>query len=267
MNTYLCITLAFISTMVCGQSEELTLSEKKSYLRFGIGITHTRMIDEGYTDRRYLFRGTNAKFSLAYGRETPRSIFNFYVDASVGDLESKQGELPSEYYFAEPTIEWLRHTTHYTTFGKMNKLFLGAQLSSFNQGIGDEKVVDNIRIFSLHGMYFNVLDRFRLTEKHYFQVHYSMPVIVYENSVLWNSGASKYTTHDLENVPKMLTDNGTFTYFNAFNNVQVGVDYVLKAGRSTNLLVKYNFVYVKSHVESRLGFYNNDVMLELKIGL
>lgn len=261
------LLLVCITVPLFGQGETTSLKIRKSYLRLGVGIMHTRMIDEGYTDSHYLFRGTNAKLSLAYGRETENYIFNFTIEGSMGDLESKQGDLPSNYYFLEPSLEWLKPVTRYSTFGKENKLFLGAQLSSLNQGIENEKVVNNISIFSLHGMYLNVLNRLQLTQKHHLQLNYSLPVVVYENQALWNGGASKYTAHDSENIPKLLTDNGSFNYFNIFGNLQLGIDYILKTGKSTSLRVGYNFTYVNSHVESRLGFYSNDLLFELKIGL
>jgi hypothetical protein len=265
MVKYLNIMLfMFISVSAFGQTDSLF---HRSNLHIGIGLIHVRMIDEGYTDSKLLFRGTNAKFTLAYGRETTKHIFNFSVTGSIGKVESKSGDLPSKYYLLEPSLEFLRSIAEHKLFGKENKFFSGVRISSFNQVIENERVVDNISIFSLHGLYFNFCDRLSLSERKYFQVSYSMPVVVFENRLLWNGGASTITSRDAQNIPALMFDRGKFTYFNVFGNVQFGLDYVTKIGKATDLKIAYKFYSVSSTIEAPLHSYSNELMLELIIGL
>lgn len=268
MIKYLNILLfVFISCAAFGQTESPPLKIRKSNIRLGVGLTHIRMIDEGYTDSRLLFRGTNSKFSLAYGRETGKHIFSFSVSASIGKVESRHGNLPTSYYFFQPSLEFLRNIRADELLGKENKLFLGVSLSSFNQGIENEKVIDNMSIFSLHGFYFSFCNRLRLNERQHLQLSYLMPAVVFENRLLWNGGASRYTRRDTENIPRLLTDNGKFSYFNLFNNIQFGLDYVVKTGKATSVRIGYKFFSASSRIEAPLHLYSNDLILELKIGL
>jgi hypothetical protein len=266
MNKYLIIFLLFLfmSGPAFGQGDDQV---HRSNLRIGIGLIHVRMIDEGYTDSKLLFRGTNAKFSLAYGRETSKHIFNFSITGSFGKVESKSGDLPSKYSLLEPSLEFLRNTAEHKLFGKANKFFLGIMVSSFNQAIENERVVDNISIFSLHGLYFNFCNRLSLSARKYFQVSYSMPILVFENRLLWNGGASTITSRDAQNIPALMFNSGKFTYFDVFGNIQFGLDYVTRIGQATDLRVAYKFYSVSSAIEAPLHSYSNEVMLELKIGL
>ena len=268
MVKYLNILLfVFISSVAFGQTVDTTLKIRKSNIRLGIGLIHIRMIDEGYTDSRLLFRGTNSKFSLAYGRETGKHIFSFSVSGSIGKVESRQGNLPTNYYFLHPSLEFLRNIRADELFGKENELYLGVLLSSFNQGIENERVIDNLSIFSLHGLYFSFCNRLSLNKRQYFQLSYLMPAVVFENRLLWNGGASRYTYRDTENIPRLLADNGKFSYFNLFNNIQFGLDYVVKTGKATSIRIGYKFISASSLIEAPLHLYSNELILELKIGL
>lgn len=265
---YLTILLfALIPSTTFGQAEDLSVKVRKSNIRFGIGLMHVRMIDEGYTDSKLLFRGTNALFSLAYGRESDRYIFNFSLSGSIGKVSSASGDLPTNYYYLEPALKYERNIHEFKALGKENKLFAGVLISSFNQGIENEKVINNVSIFSLHGLYFNFVDRLDLNERTYFQLSYSMPAVVFQNRLLWNGGASVFTRRDTENIPKLLIDHGKFSYFNLSSNIQLGVDYVMKTGKTTHLKIGYKFFYASSQTEAPLHFYFNELILELKIAL
>jgi hypothetical protein len=261
------LVFALTCSVTFGQTEDVVLKVRKSNIRFGIGLIHVRMIDEGYTGSRLLFRGTNCLLSLGYGRETNKYIFNFSVHGSFGTVESKSGDLPSNYFYIQPSLELLKNVRTSELSGKENKFFLGALLSSFNQEIENERIIDNISIFSMHGIYLSFFDRLNLTDRHSFQLSYAMPVVVYENRLLWNGGASQFTTGDIENIPRLLTEHGTFSYFNIFNNVQLGLDYVVKTGKATQLKIGYKFLSASSLVESPLHLYSNELIVELKIGL
>src|SRR6187549_3247172 len=92
------LLLLLISGVAFGQPEDATLKVRKNSIRLGIGLIHVRMIDDGYTDNRLLFRGTNCKFNLGYGLEMAKYSFSFSVAGSIGKVESKSGDLPSDYY-------------------------------------------------------------------------------------------------------------------------------------------------------------------------
>jgi hypothetical protein len=267
MVKYLYILLVCVSSVAFGQAEDTLLRVRKSSIRFGMGLTHFRMIDQGYTDSRLLFRGTASKFSLAYGRETGMHLFSFSVSGSSGKVESKHGNLPSNYFFLQPSLEFLRNIRTGEVSGKKNDLFLGVLLSSTNQAIENEKVINNISIFSLHGLYFSLCNRLSLNERHYVQLSYLMPAVVFENRLLWNGGASPYTYRDTQNIPRFLTSNGTFSYFDLLHNVQLGLDYVVKTGKASSVRFGYKFFSASSFIEAPLHLYSNELSVELKIGL
>jgi hypothetical protein len=261
------LLFAFIHSVTFGQTADSTMRVSKSNIRFGIGIMHVRMIDQGYTDSRLLFRGTNTKFGLAYGREGLKHVFNVSFAGSIGSVESESGELPSKYYFAQASLQLLRNVREYKAFNTDNRFFLGAVVSSTNHGTANEHVIDNVSVFSLHGAYLSFRNQLYISEKKYFQISYSMPLMVYENRLLWNGGASEYTYRDSQNIPGLLTGQGKFSYFSVLRNIQTGIDYVILIGNGTSFIIAYKFFYAKSFVEAPINLYSNELMLELKIRL
>ncbi len=261
------LLFVFISSVAFGQTDGPPLKVRKNNIRLGVGLTHVRMIDEGYTDSRLLFRGTNSKFGLGYGRETGKHIFSFSVVGSSGKVESRHGNLPSDYFFVQPSLEFLRNIRTGELSGRKNELLFGALLSSANQAVENDRVVNNLSIFSLHGLYFSFNSRLSLNERRYLQLSYLMPAMIFENRLLSNGGASKYTYLDTRNIPRLLTANGQFSYFNLLRNVQFGLDYVVKTGKASSVRIGYKFFTASSFIEAPLHFYSNELVLELKIGL
>src|SRR5688572_17491482 len=101
---------------VLAAQEELAIKPKKNYIHVNLGLMHTRLIDEGYS--KLLFRGTPWKYGLGYGRETIRYQFSATVEAGLGGVESKHGNLPSDFYFIQASLEFSRKYRQVQFFGK-----------------------------------------------------------------------------------------------------------------------------------------------------
>ena len=265
------IKLFFISSFtlssffIVGQSETDETKNRKSNIQLNFGLVHCRLIDEGYTGSKLLFKGTNSKFSLGYGRETKQDIFNVLTAGSFGNVASKGSNLNSNFDYINFYIEYLRKNKQFEILGQKNEFIAGIHLSSINYVMNNEHIFDNVSIFSLHGVYFNVGNHFKLNEKHGLQLIYLLPTIVYTNRVLYNSGASEITYEDLENIPRTLTTFGEFTYFDLFDNVQIHVNYLIKIGENVDFQVKYKFFFVENNIEAPLHIYSNEFLFGLKI--
>jgi hypothetical protein len=268
MFKYLTVLLvALSSNVVHGQASVTSPKVRKSNLQIGVGLQHTRMIDEGYTDSKLLFLRTNFAFRLGYGRETSEYIFNFTTFGSIGQIQSKSGDLPSDFYFGQIAVEYLRKISEYRLFNKENRFFVGIHLSTINQGVINLRVIDNVSIFSLHGIYLGLRNNLSLNEKHSIQLSYSLPVAVYENRVLWNGGANPYTYREIENIPRLMTTKGETSYFAILDNVQINVDYSIKIRDHTRFEIRYGFFYASNSIEAPLNIYANQLLAGLKFDL
>jgi hypothetical protein len=127
--------------------------------------------------------------------------------------------------------------------------------------------VDNVSIFSMHGAYLDIQNRFVFNEKHSIQASLFLPIAVYNNRVLWKGGASRYTYQDVQNVPRLMMTNGDVSYFGILNNVQVDLNYVKKIGRYTSMDVRYSFLYASNFIEAPIRIYSNKLMIGLKFFL
>src|SRR5215831_297046 len=132
---------------------------RKNAIQFDIGPVHYRMIDEGYTQSRLLFAGTITKINLGYSRENGNYLFQFQISGSSGKVSSSSGNLPSDFVVIQPTIAYLRNLK--LSSRRSTSLYAGIHISSINFVLRNEPVVDNIDIFSLHGMYASLQGRLK----------------------------------------------------------------------------------------------------------
>jgi hypothetical protein len=237
---------------------------KKNHLALNLGPMHTRLIDNGYSTK-LLLRGTTWKFDLEYGRETDKYLFNFNGEVSVGNIKSRSEDLPSDFYFVNPSLEYSRKIKHLQVFKRPLTFLTGLNLSSANYVIINQPIFDNATTLSFHGAYINMSGLLDLNEKQRLQLSYKLPTTVYINYNVWNGGASDFTQDDKEHLIRALTTRGSFHYFNLLKNIQLHAAYEWQIGRNARFLVLYKFRYVSSLSEPRSNIYSNELTTSLKI--
>lgn len=65
-------------------------------IRVNLGLPHTRLVDEGYTDSRLAFRSTPFQFNIGYQKQIKKGVFDFDFKASFANMKDVSGDLPSE---------------------------------------------------------------------------------------------------------------------------------------------------------------------------
>jgi hypothetical protein len=163
-----------------------------------------------------------------------------------------------------PSIEYLRKIRKYDFAGKENELSAGIHVSSINYILENEPIIDNVDIFSMHGVYIGAHDHIKLTRKQSLQLTYLVPMAVYSNRVLWNGGASKFTYSDRENILRTLVTNGEFSYFAVFRNVQLSAHYAIILGRGADFEIRYRFFYSNNFSQPPIHFYSNEILVGFK---
>lgn len=258
------VVFLLISPVAFGQTEAVNAPTGKNSIQLNFGFTHTRLIDDGYS-RKLLFRGTNSTFSLGYARETDHYLFNFSVEGSQGKIKSRSGNLPSDFYFVQPSLEYLRKVNDYRFLDKSANFFAGLSLSSTNYYIRNEYIFDNASLLSLHGIYLSLRSRMLLDEKQQLQITYRLPTVVYVNRLLWNGGASELTYSDQNHLLRTLTTNGSSVWLDLLHNIQWTADYTRRIGRSTNFVIHYEFRYFSRPGAPAVHIYSNGLLVGLKI--
>ncbi len=257
------IFFLLLTTATFGQSDSSLQKIKKNNIQIDFGFAHSRLIDEGFTQSKLLFKGTNFKVGLGYGRETDKYIFNFLTAYNAGNVSTKESKLATDFMNVNISFDYLRSVK----LSSQHHFFAGIQLSSINYIMHNEQIFDNIDAFSLHGLYFNFLDKILISKKQSIQISYSMPTAVYENHVLWNGGASMYTYSDKKHILRLFTTNGKFSYFNLINNILLKADYSLKIGKNTDFNIKYRFFYFNDFIQTPIHIYSNELLFGLKFKL
>jgi hypothetical protein len=255
--------LQFGTFSTFGQQEDVVATPRKNYIQFDLGLIHPRLIDEGYSTK-LLFRGTNWKFGLSYGRETNKYLFSFSAEASAGKIESRSGHLPSDFQFIQPSLQYARKIRQVHFFGKQSTLLAGLSVRSTNYIISNQPVFDNVSVISLHGVYVNFGFEMNLSEKRRLLFSYRLPTAVYTNRLVWNGGASDLTLEDQEHIIRTLTTRGSLGYFDLLHNIQVNVDYEMRMGKNTQFVAGYRFIYVSTASSPAAHTYSNELLMGLK---
>ncbi|HEX5169130.1 MAG TPA: hypothetical protein VFW11_08135 [Cyclobacteriaceae bacterium] len=261
---FLIVSLLLGTVLAFGQQGDVVTRPKKNYIQFKLGLMHPRLIDEGYSTK-LLFRGTNWKFGLDYGRETNKYRFSFSAEVSFGTIETKSGNLPSDFQLIQPSLEYSRKIRETQLFGVPCTLLMGLRVSSTNFILINQPVFDNASVLSLHGAYINLGCQLNLSKKNRLQLSYRLPVVVYTNRLVWNGGAADLSYDDLEHVIRTLTTRGSFHYFEILNNVQLKADYELDIGRNTHFVAGYTFSYVSTASNPTTHIYSNELLAGLRI--
>lgn len=266
MNFKIVYLLFFLTLSRFSWSQYSTDSAKwlKNDIQFRLGLTHSRLIDQGLTSNKLLFRGTNTNLSLAYGREAKSYSFQFLFKATFGKLKSNSGNLPVDFFMVNPEITYLRRlrdiNPHKVEF------MAGLDLSSINFILENEPLFDNISIRSFHGAYFTFRNIIRLSDKQSIQFTYRLPAIIYANSILWNGGASDLTYKDREQLLQTLFNRGEFYYFNVFRNIQFNVEHDINLTTHLKFTTAYHFYYLSTPRSKPFDGYANGLQCGLKWG-
>lgn len=243
------------------QVDTVATKGRKNALQFDIGAIHYRMIDEGYTQSKLPFTGTNSKFNVGYTRENGHYYFQFQLSANSGKVTSSSGHLSSDFSVIHPSIAYLLNL-NLSAWSRAD-FYAGVHVSSINFVLENESAIDNLDIFSLHGIYASLQGRLKFGQQT-IRLTYLIPVVVYSNRVLWNSGASKFTYDDKEHILKTITSNGNFQYGKIFSTVQFKVEYLLKLGNVVDLLATYQFLYSDSFIQAPIHLYSNELLMGLR---
>jgi hypothetical protein len=263
MKIKLQIFFLLLTTATFGQPDSALQKTKKNNIQVNVGFAHSRLIDEGFTQSKLLFKGTNFKAGLGYGRKSNKYIFNFLTSFSKGKVSTKESKLPTDFANINASLDYLRSVK----VSKEHHFFAGLQLSTINHIMQSERIFDNIDAFSLHGVYLNFLDEILISKKQSIQILYSMPAVVYENRALWNGGASTFAYMDQKKIFKLFTTHGKYSYFNLINNIQLKIDYSLKIGKNTDFNIIYRFFYFHDFIQAPIHIYSNELLFGLKFKL
>lgn len=247
------------------QPDSLLQKPGKNNIQLSVGLVHMRLIDEGFTQSKLLFRGTNPKIDLSYGHQNTQSIFNFWISIGPGKVRTKQGELPCSFLNVSSAIDYSWKIKLSKSQRKKNLLLVGPRLSSINYVMQSEAIFDNVDAFSLHGMYLKLAYQLNPDKKQSVEFTYSLPAVVYSNRVLWNSGASVYSESDTRRIMKLLTMHGRYSYFDILNNIQIAVAYKRQITTNVAFTARYDFKLFNNSIERPIALYSNELALGLQL--
>lgn len=249
------------------QVDNLIQKSNKNSIQIDFGYVHNRLIDEGFTKSKLLFRGTNPKLGLSLEHQSSKYNVIFVLSANPGNISLKQIELESEFANISASIEYLRKIKTSKVQSKQFQWYAGLQLNSTNYAIINENIFDNIDVFSFHGTYLKFQYLATIDDKKSLKISYAIPAVVYANQVLWNSGASTYNFNDKRNIFKLIGSHGEFHYFDITNNIPIEIVYQKKLSKNVDFIAKYSFRYLNYNVESPFSLYSNELLFGLKFNL
>jgi hypothetical protein len=262
--TFFVITF-FLLNASFAQTNTDSIRIKKSSIEFNFGVIHTRLIDQGYTDSKLLFYGTNSKFRIGFSRELSTHLFNFALEVADGKVRSLHGNLPSQLTQGVVTLEYFHRLQQFNLFERESDVFIGINGSSRIYFLENSPIIDNTSIFTMQGIHLIAATRIKLNQKQQLNVSYLVPALVSAGRVLYSEADYSYR---MQAQPiAYLLDYSRTTYFSVFDLIQLKADYTKKFSSAASFTIRYSFIYAESRFKAPIALYSNEILFGLKFGI
>lgn len=265
MKIILSLISVFVLSSSFAQRDTVESRIRTNSIELNFGFIHTRLIDQGYTDSRLLFRGMNSKLRMGFSRDASTYLLRFFIQAGSGKVTSRHGGLPSDLTQAMLTLEYLRNVKRHSLFGKPVRLFAGISGVSQIYFLENSPVVDNTAIFTTQGINLALAARTTINEGQHLSVFYLLPALVSVGRVIYSEADF---SHQMQTRPvDFLLSNSQMTYFSVSEFMHLRAEYEKRLSRTVSFTARYTFVYAASKFKAPVALYSNEFLVGFKFAL
>ena len=126
MYAVMVCTCIFIQPSFAQEDTTGNLNNKSvNAIQIYLGAAHYRMIDEGFTFRKILFKGTLPKIEIIFSRIKNRSLLSILMELSNGKVKTKEDRFPASFTYAQFAIFYAAMVNEHQVFGSKNQLYTG----------------------------------------------------------------------------------------------------------------------------------------------
>src|SRR5688572_23672122 len=172
-----CILRLMLGTSLPALAQTDPLSIRSHGLQFDAGLIHNRLIDEGLTASRLLFRGTAFKIKAGYWMSADKFKIGGHLDFSTGNIHTTEDRLKSKLIGLNLYLFYLRRVADYRVFDRSGKLFAGLELASQNIVIDGLETLDNVSVMFVQGLNISTTQEILLSNSRFLHLGLVVPVV------------------------------------------------------------------------------------------
>lgn len=258
INSY---RISFLLSLLLIYSVVANSQIKKSGIGINFGAAHYRIIDQGLTFNKLLFRGILPTVHLDYTKETSKGIFSTSLGACSGKIKMKDGKSdPADFTNARLSVSFVKKITTYKMFGWESTLYAGLQLGSLINYIKSEDL-DNETVLVSHGLYINAFQDIPLDESKSIRLSIVLPVAAFMKRIIADGGLNIPPTDEFSRPLNLLFSDTKFSFPGI---ARFGIDYLKELSARTDFTIKYGFTYINTSVNEPIRYYSNEILLGFK---
>ena len=257
-----CIPALIIGTTLPAFTQPDTLSSRFHGLQFDAGLIHNRLVDEGLTASRLLFRGTAFKIKAGYWMSAEKFNLGGHLDFSTGDIQTTEDRLESKIIGINLYLFYLRRIAEYNVFERPGKLLAGLELASQNIVIDGIEVLDNVSVLFAQGLNTSVSQEILLSNTRSLHLGLVIPVVSFAKRESYDSGVNDELKEEADNPGQLLFNDSRFVFI---PGVRLKTAYARALGQQVSFVLAYEFRYLNNRQTMPLRIYSNELTAGLKI--
>lgn len=234
-------------------------------IQVSLGISHSRLIDEAFTNNRLKFSGTTPTLLLGYTSLTDSKLFSVQLEGSTGKVKIQGNKLPTNLHHLQLAASYGRKVKNYELLGILHQLYAGLHLQTLNYVIEDLDVTEDVSLNFFHTLGLVIHQISQLDEKNSIQLSLVLPIMGLTKRDNYGGGINQQLESDFEdNLGGFLFRETTFAAFFPWELPQFHINYSRLLSPKSVLAVDYEFSFVKSDEIAPLNLYNNRLLLGLQ---
>lgn len=255
------VFLTLVTTVFAQEDEMLHRN-----FSIAVGARHTRFMDEAFSHERSIYRGTSFQTGVGYQKMSSKYFFTSELLVSTGRASATIERPGATLVYVQLNGAYARRASNYKTFGTSNTFYVGGELMSSNHAIHNIDVLQEATIQSAHTFNFFVFQHTTLSDRNALQLSVSLPLVGFiKRSSLDGEANQELVKQYEENIISVLFKQSSFTTINPFRLPQVTASFVRHLGATADLLVKYQFQFVKNTEIPPITLYGNSLLIGLRI--
>lgn len=265
LNFFKFILLAITSVLwadpIYGQSSD-SVSRNFSV---GMGAKHYRLIDEAFSHERVKYRGTTFMLELAHQRFTNKYFFMAEANGSSGKASASGQRFDAHVIHIRIAAAYARNVLHYKAMKTSSRLYIGGQLASSNYVIENVDEDDELTLSLYHTLNLFLFQRTTISARDQLEFSLSLPLVGFTKRGNYDGASNQDLEEEYEEGTRhLLFDRAKFSALNPLTLPQIAIDFVHQIRPKTDLIISYQFNYLKNTEIAPIHLYSNAFMAKLR---
>lgn len=231
----------------------------------GMGAKHYRLIDEAFSHQRVKYHGTTFMLELAHQRFTDKYFFIAEANAGAGNASASGQRPDGQLIYARIAIAYARNVLLYNAMRTSSRLYIGGQLASSNYVIENVDQDDELTLTAYHTLNLFLFQSTMISTRDHLEFSLSLPFLGFTKRESYDGGINQELEEEHKaGVIHLFVDRTKFSSVNPLALPHLAINFVHRIGPKTDLVIGYQFNYLRNTEIAAIHLYSNALMAQLR---